>query len=303
MENNNRSSRCRKIRQALANSCALRAIHRISHYDHQESSRASNSPLAKPVKVSNGEAHGSIPIKFDYSSPSSSYIGHAQVGKVATKVEPEPPHYVSRSNATSAALIKGGGDEDKGKMKAHQDYFDQQYEKKDMNYMFGEYIQRARERIRTVSNIGKGQNKPALNEAYNNNNVKKDNHRDQISDFIQRTKKKIRTTSTVASSAYFVFIGFIPLDFRLCLIELLFEIGRTELELKLKMILWNVNPYPYIDNEKDPLKVIYMVKKIAHRMSLTSTTTNRTRQSIFIFFRSNVLYSTESRSWKHAEAS
>lgn len=189
MENNkynsNNSSRCRKFRQALANSPAGRAISRMSHYHHQESSRpSSDSPLPQHVKgnnFSNEEAHGPIPIKFDYS---------------------QPPQY---ANASS---LNPNRHEDKGKKLKAQEFDDyQQYEKKDANYIFSEYIKRAREKLRTVSNIGKGQSKPSSDEAYYNygNNFhemkKKDDHRDQISDFIHLAKKKIRTTSSVGKTS------------------------------------------------------------------------------------------------------
>lgn len=184
-----RSSRCTKIREALSNSSAVRTIHRISHYHHQE---PSGSPLPRPRHLRgnyNGEGNGAIPIKF-VDHPNPTFNGQAQVGNVATRIEPERPHYAA---VDAAAGLKG---EDKGKPAARG--FDQQHDnKKDVNYMFGEYIQRAREKFRTMSNIGKGQSKPAPDEASLNVAKKKDTHKDHISEFINRTKKKIRTTSSI----------------------------------------------------------------------------------------------------------
>ncbi|XP_028804134.1 uncharacterized protein LOC114759187 [Neltuma alba] len=192
MERNNQSynsSRCTKIREALANSSAVRAIHRISHYHHQE---PSGSPLPQPRHIRgdyNDEVNGAVPIKF-VDHPDPTFNGQAQVGKVAGRIEPERPHYAS---VNRAAARKG---EQKGKSAAQE--LEHQHEKKDMNYIFGEYIQRAREKLRTVSNIGKGHHsKPAQDEASVNVAKKKDTHKDQISEFIIRTKKKIRTTSSI----------------------------------------------------------------------------------------------------------
>lgn len=116
--------------------------------------------------------------------PNPTFNGQGQAGKVATRIEPERLHYAS------------GRGEEKGKSTARE--FGQQHEKKDMNYVFGEFIQRAREKLRTVSNIGKAhQSKPAQDEASQNVARKKDTHKDQISEFITRTKKKMRTTSSI----------------------------------------------------------------------------------------------------------
>ncbi|KAI9080241.1 hypothetical protein K1719_037635 [Acacia pycnantha] len=191
MEKNNhpkRSSRCSKFCQALANSSAVRAIHRISHH-HQQEPSGSQVPQPRHIRGNhNGEGHGEVPIKFVDHPNHSNFDGQAQVGN---RIEPERPHYAS---ANRAAAIKG---EERGKFTAQES--ERQHDKKDVNYIFGEYIQRAREKLRTVSNIGKGhQNKPAQDEAGPNVVAKKkEAHKDQISDFINRTKKKIRTTSSI----------------------------------------------------------------------------------------------------------
>lgn len=109
-------------------------------------------------------------------------------------MESERPYYAS---GYAGGRVKG---EEKGKYSMAQEFDQRQHnEKKDVNYIFGEYIQRAREKLRTVSNIGKAHHgKHSQDEAgMNVVSKKKDAHKDQISDFIDRTKKKIRTTSSI----------------------------------------------------------------------------------------------------------
>lgn len=217
MENNttSRSSICWKIRQALATNPAFRVIHhRIKHY-YQEPRPAtahSNSPSLTPnlpqnmMKAKNTKGEGEIPIKFDNSIPISIPRVHVQVSKVASpqvgisaKIEPEPePWHVQGSRV---GLFKdehnNGKDTITGPLKEQHGLGMQQGKKTvvDINDTFTEYIERARHRIRTVSNVGRGQSHSAPDEASGKNN-KMENHRDQFSDFIQHSKKKMRTTTS-----------------------------------------------------------------------------------------------------------
>lgn len=130
MENNtnSRSSICWKIRRALA------TIHRIKHYNRQPGTVTphANSPslplsthFPQKMKAKNTQGEGTIPIK----------------------VEAEPRYGVS----------KGEGKDSTGHLK------EQQQGKKtlDINDTFSEYIERAKYRIRSVSNVGRGQSKSA----------------------------------------------------------------------------------------------------------------------------------------------
>lgn len=218
MENNttSRSSICWKIRQALATNPAFRVIHhRIKHY-YQEPRPAtahSNSPSLTPnlpqnmMKAKNTKGEGEIPIKFDNSIPISTPRVHVQVSKVASpqvgisaKIEPEPePWHVQGSRV---GLFKdehnNGKDTITGPLKEQHGLGMQQGKKTvvDINDTFTEYIERARHRIRTVSNVGRGQSHSVSDETSGNKNNKMENHTDQFSDFIQHSKKKMRTTTS-----------------------------------------------------------------------------------------------------------
>nr|KYP70669.1 hypothetical protein KK1_009897 [Cajanus cajan] len=173
MENNpsSRTSICWKIRQALATNPAFRAIHRIKHHYREREPRPvtthSNSPSSTHLpqnKKANTKGEGAIPIKFDNSIPitSTQLIG---TSKVAPKVEPEP---------TRVGTV----------------HLEQQGKKTlDINDTFTEYIERARYRIRTVSNVGRGQN---YDEANGGNN-KMENQKDHA-------KKKIGSTSNAGKT-------------------------------------------------------------------------------------------------------
>lgn len=225
MENNttSRSSICWKIRQALATNPAFRVIHhRIKHY-YQEPRPVPthpNSPSLTPsthlpqnmMKAKNTKGEGEIPIKFDNSIPISIPRVHVQVSKVASpqvgisaKIEPEPePWHVQGSRV---GLFKdehnNGKDTITGPLKEQHGLGMQQGKKTvvDINDTFTEYIERARHRIRTVSNVGRGQSHSVSDETSGNKNNKMENHTDQFSDFIQHSKKKMRTTSSVGKTS------------------------------------------------------------------------------------------------------
>ncbi|WVZ06260.1 hypothetical protein V8G54_019606 [Vigna mungo] len=174
MENNtnSRSSICWKIRRALATNPAFRAINRIKHYNRQPGTVTphANSPSlplsTKSTKAKKTQGEGTIPIKFDNSIP--------------IKVEPEPRY--------------GEGKDTTGHLK------EQQQGKKtlDINDTFSEYIERAKYRIRSVSNVGRGQSKSAPVEHSGNTN-RLESNKEHLSDFIQHAKK-MRTTSSVGKT-------------------------------------------------------------------------------------------------------
>ncbi|KAK7285402.1 hypothetical protein RJT34_20172 [Clitoria ternatea] len=220
------SSICWKIRKAFAINPAFKVIHRIKHYYQEPSPRPlntlSNSPSLPPPqyhpsqnlktnnKIQQGE--GVIPIKFDYSTPSSTL--HGQVSKVAspqvgrisetkgkvdTKVEPQPFYF----QGSKAGVFKGEKNDPLKEQHGVGMLQEQQGKKTlDINDTFSEYIQRAKCRIRTVSNIGGGQSNSVSNEAKGSsgNNNRMENQRDHFSDFIQHAKKKIRTTSSLGKT-------------------------------------------------------------------------------------------------------
>ena len=168
MENNtnSRSSICWKIRRALATNPAFKAIHRIKHF-YPTHANSPSLPLSTHFpqnrKAKNTQGEGTIPIKFDNSTPTS---------QVSAKVEP----------------VRGSK---VGHLK------EQQQGKKtlDINDTFSEYIERAKYRIRSVSNVGRGQSKSSAVE----DNNRLENHKDHLSDFIQHAKK-MRTTSSVGNT-------------------------------------------------------------------------------------------------------
>lgn len=231
MEKNNTPSFsiCRKIRQAFASNPSFQAIHRIKQYyrepksvvavnTHSNSPKISHLPPQHHTKVNTQQGEGEIPIKFDYSTPESKKNGNSKVsmtqgqaskvaspqvgtsetrGKVAAKVEPLPQH-VPRQGKHGIGVLQHS--EQQGKKSL------------DFNDTMAEYIQRAKYRIRTVSNVGQGQsNYSASHEAngYGNGRSattaanKVEVHRDQFQDFIEKTKKKIRTTSNVGKTSSF----------------------------------------------------------------------------------------------------
>ncbi|KAK7396352.1 hypothetical protein VNO78_17287 [Psophocarpus tetragonolobus] len=218
MENNtnSRSTLCWKIRQALATNPAFRAIHRIKHYHRQPRLVPSNSnspslppstPLPQKMKANNTQGEGTVPIKFDNSIPTSSPMVHEQVSKVGisqvgAKKEPEPVHV----QGSRAGVFKGehDGKDATGPLKEQHGVGMQQGNKTlDLNDTFTEYIERARYRIRAVSNVGRGQSHFASGEASGSSNNRMENRKDQFSDFIHQAKKNMRTTSNVGKTSSF----------------------------------------------------------------------------------------------------
>lgn len=220
MEKNNNSdtSVCRKIRQALSSNPALRAIQRVSSFNQQPKpiTTGSNSTPPTKTKPSHPPPHhkpyhteltsGAIPIKFDHSTPTtenensstissvaakgaSTHVGNSErATKVTARGEPQQPHHVP---------MRYGVHSEKQQQQ-------QQGEKSmDINDTFKEFIQRAKEKIRTVSNVGtRGghQSNPAAapdhHHEVHRGTSKNENHMEQISDFINRAKKRIRATTT-----------------------------------------------------------------------------------------------------------
>ncbi|KAK7336716.1 hypothetical protein VNO77_17262 [Canavalia gladiata] len=230
MEKNTTSSSsiCWKIRQALATNPAFRAIHRIKHYyrEPRHVITHSNSPSLPPSThlpsnlKANTQGEGTIPIKFDQSIPKSTSTVHGQVSKVASpqvgisetkhkvaaKVEPEPWHV--QGSKAGGIKSKHNGKESIGPLKEQHGlgkvHSEQQAKKTlDINDTFAEYIERARYRIRTVSNVGRGQSNSVPDEAKGNNgnSNRTDNQKDHFADFIQHARKKIRTTSNVGKTS------------------------------------------------------------------------------------------------------
>jgi len=212
MENNNSSSNssvCTKIRHAFASSPALRAIQRISSFnqEHKHVTNGSNSPpKANSVKTKTHHKAQTetssevIPIKFDYSTPTykqngnssavssvakgaSTHVGNSERTKVSAKSElPQPQHVPKKT------VAQNGNQHGKESM--------------DINETFKEYIQRAKKKIRTVSNIGRGQNNPAAapdHEGHHGTATsgKNESLEEHFQDFIHRAKKKIRATTMV----------------------------------------------------------------------------------------------------------
>ncbi|MED6121444.1 hypothetical protein PIB30_030163 [Stylosanthes scabra] len=227
MDKNNTSnsnpSVCNKIRQAIASNPAIRIINRMSSYNQEpkhaklgsistsspslSSSSSSPSPNSTPIQIrtkphipQQQEEKGNhkeasprtIPIKFDHSTPKSS------PPFVATKLQ--------------SATNKGHGQEHDHFHHHHQHHHhdgmhqEQQGKKSMMNIdeTFNEYIQRAKKKIRTMSNIGRGHNNATSEDQESQGgggaNEKDHQHRDQFSEFINRAKKKIRTTTIVRKS-------------------------------------------------------------------------------------------------------
>ncbi|AES61873.1 hypothetical protein MtrunA17_Chr1g0196551 [Medicago truncatula] len=218
MENNNSSSNssvCTKIRHAFASSPALRAIQRISSFnqEHKHVTNGSNSPpkannvktkphQTKPHHKAQTETSSEvIPIKFDYSTPTykqngnssavssvaksaPTHVGNSERTKVSAKSElPQPQQYVPKK-----VVAQNGNQHGKESM--------------DINETFKEYIQRAKKKIRTVSNIGRGQNNPAAapdHEVHHDTTTsgKNESLEEHFQDFIHRAKKKIRATTMV----------------------------------------------------------------------------------------------------------
>ncbi|MED6138235.1 hypothetical protein PIB30_072322 [Stylosanthes scabra] len=222
MDKNNTSnsnpSVCNKIRQAIASNPAIRIINRISSYNQEpkhaklgsistsspsSSQSSSPSPNKTPIQIrtkphilqqqhekgNHKEASPrTIPIKSDHSTPKSSPPFVATNLQSATQ---EYDHFHHHNHHHHHGM--------------HQD---QQGKKSMMNIdeTFSEYIQRAKKKIRTMSNIGRGHNNTSEDHEFHGGgsgggaNEKDHQHRDQFSEFINRAKKKIRTTTIVGKS-------------------------------------------------------------------------------------------------------
>ncbi|KAI4349558.1 hypothetical protein L6164_010135 [Bauhinia variegata] len=181
MEKNHSSnpSMCKKIRAAIATSPAFRAFYRVSSHHHRQESRPSwDSPPAPQTKSSlpqnprgnyySTEGAGMIPIKYDYSTTTAAKVGAAK-----------PP-------AKASPLEAQNGDG------------------KNFESVFTDYLERNKQKIRTVSNAGMGQSiKPAPEEDYGAEKKDSHNHKDHFTAFIERAKKKIRTTSNVGKTSSF----------------------------------------------------------------------------------------------------
>ncbi|KAF1898152.1 hypothetical protein Lal_00032917 [Lupinus albus] len=202
---------CRKIREALATNPAFHGIkqylyHReprsviTPHSNFETSSVTTHLPKDTEhdnnIKVNperGGGGGGAIPIMFDYTNTPITTMPHIGIisereDKVANKlIEPEPPRW-------------------KGQHDIGVQHSEQQVKRKslDINDTFTEYIQRAKCRIRAVSNVSKGQNNSALyhepNVTTTNNMENNHNQKDQFSDFIQHAKNKLGTTSNIGNT-------------------------------------------------------------------------------------------------------
>jgi hypothetical protein len=211
MEKNNKTtssfSICRKIRQVFATNPTFKTIHRVK----QESA----PQHIKIVNIEGGGNNGLIPITFDNSMVhghaskiTSPHIGISErksnlatdprlaQSRTVTRVEPDDQQYV---NIKQGTMIGG-----KKPLKVGLVNLEKQGKKSslDINDAFDEYIHRAKNRIRTVSNVGKTQNNPNLDEATNSfSGVNRmENLNDHFSDFIVQAKKRIRTTSNIGKT-------------------------------------------------------------------------------------------------------
>ncbi|KAK7277675.1 hypothetical protein RJT34_22690 [Clitoria ternatea] len=210
---NSDSSVCRKIRQAIASNPAVRAIQRISSFN-QTAANDSNSP-SPPTKTKTNiqtkppphqhkghththtaEAAGSIPIKFDHTTPKSkenrvvpkgaSSTTHVRNSEGATKGEPH--HHVHNMQRK---------EQHAGHVEAH--------DKKpmDINDHFQKFIQSTKDKLRTVSNIGRSQGSPASAPDHHephHHDTNKNESQYYFSEFIHRAKKKLRTTTIVGKT-------------------------------------------------------------------------------------------------------
>ncbi|XP_052113926.1 uncharacterized protein LOC127745006 [Arachis duranensis] len=234
MDKNNTSnsnpSVCNKIRQAIASNPAIRIINRISSYNQEPKhaklgSISTSSPSSSPSSSSSPSPNNNtpiqiqtkphipqqqekgnhkeasprtIPIKFEYSTPPKENI-HGQAPKSS------PPF--AATNLQSATNKDHGQEHHHHHHHRHDGMHQEQQGKKSMmniDETFNEYIQRAKKKIRTMSNIGRGHNSIAEDhESHGGGTNEKDHHqhRDQFSEFINRAKKKIRTTTIVGKSS------------------------------------------------------------------------------------------------------
>lgn len=213
MENNNNSSSnssvCTKIRHAFASSPALRAIQRISSFnqEHKHVTNGSNSPpkansvKTKPHQKPQTETSSEvIPIKFDYSTPTYKQNGNSSA--VSSVAKGAPTHVGNSERTKASAKSELPQAQHVPKKAVAQNGNQHGKESMDINETFKEYIQRAKKKIRTVSNIGRGQNNPAAapdHEVHHGTTTsgKNESLEEHFQDFIHRAKKKIRATTMV----------------------------------------------------------------------------------------------------------
>ena len=166
----------------------------------------------KIVNIEGGGGEGSIPITFDHSmvhgnasKVTSPRVGISErKGKLVTdprlvqsetvvKVEPNDGN-VNIKQGMIGKIYNGKP------MKVGLVNLEKQDKKSlDINDAFSEFIEREKNRIRTMSNVGKEQNNTVLDEANSFN--KMENHNDHFSDFIVQAMKQIRTTSNIGKSS------------------------------------------------------------------------------------------------------
>ncbi|KAE9611502.1 hypothetical protein Lalb_Chr06g0163141 [Lupinus albus] len=207
MEKNNNSNTfmCRKIRHAFSSNLAVRAIRGISSYPHQEpkpvthtNSSSSLSPFNTAIQTkpplpkhhkSNTECSGPSPDNFDYTTPLTTTMQNEN--SVASSV-----------HGYSEITTKDDAEGEDVLFKGEQQHSEQKVKKSmDINDTFNEYIKRAKIKIRTVSNIGRGQNNnPSPEHEASHGTNKMENQKDQFSDFIHHAKKRFRTKTIVGKS-------------------------------------------------------------------------------------------------------
>lgn len=211
MEKNNTTtsnfSICRKFRQVLATNLTFKTIHRMKQQNQELKPQH-----IKIVNIEGGGGEGSIPITFDHSmlhnnasKVASPHVGISErKGKLVTdprlaqsetvvKVEPDDGN-VSINQGMIGKIYNGKP------MKVGLVNLEKQDKKSlDINDAFSEFIEREKNRIRTMSNVGKEQNNTVLDEANSFNNM--ENQNDHFSDFIIHAMKKIRTTSNVGKTS------------------------------------------------------------------------------------------------------
>ncbi|RHN48027.1 hypothetical protein MtrunA17_Chr7g0259351 [Medicago truncatula] len=211
MERNNTTtsnfSICRKFRQVLATNLTFKTMHRMKQQNQELKPQH-----IKIVNIEGGGGEGLIPITFDHSmvhsnasKVASPHVGISErKGKLVTdprlvqsetivKVEPDDRN-VNIKQGMMGKIYNGKP------MKVGLVNLEKQDKKSlDINDAFSEFIEREKNRIRTMSNVGKGQNNHVLEEANYVN--KMENHNDHFSDFIVQAKKRIRTTSNVGKTS------------------------------------------------------------------------------------------------------
>ncbi|GAU31545.1 hypothetical protein TSUD_333210 [Trifolium subterraneum] len=241
MEKNNKTtssfSICRKIRQVFAINPAFKTVHRVTQYNQESAPQhikyvnieggGNNGSI--PITFDNSMIHGhTSKITLPHVGISERKGNLTSDPKLAqsrtvTRVEPDDQQYVRKGNLTTDPRLA------QSRTVTRVEHNDQQYvnikqgtmiggkkplkvglvnlEKQgkkstlDINDTFDEYINRAKNRIRTVSNVGKGQNNHDLDESNSFSGVNRmENLNDHFSDFIVQAKKRIRTTSNIGKT-------------------------------------------------------------------------------------------------------